>query len=257
MPDPVNLGFAMQLAPEKAIEYFQAKGFEISFRWTDVFKEQHKRAFTAAGAMKMDILQELRGGLDDALENGTTFRTFLNDLQPTLKQLGWWGRTEIVDPKTGEIREIDVNPYRLRNIYRTNLQTSYMTGRYKEQEARKDRRPFWMYVAIIDESTRPTHAEMNESVYPADDSIWDWMYPPNGWGCRCRVRSLSERRVKALGLEVHTGEGVKNFTSKDWDYNPGKDPYEPDLSKYDKDIADQYREAQENYTPPDLPEEDS
>lgn len=222
MPEIPNIAFAMNLPPEKAIEYFRSKGYTFSFRWRDTWREAHAKVFTVAGAMRQDILSSIRGELVTALEEGRTFRQFQQELEPTLKKLGWWGNIEIMDPVTGELREIDVTPWRLRNIYRTNMQTSYMAGRYKQQVDMKDSRPYWMYVAVMDESTRATHAARNETVYHADDPIWDWLYPPNDWGCRCRVRALSERRMKSLGLEVQDGAKAQKFAGEGWDYNPGK-----------------------------------
>lgn len=256
MPDIPNIAFAITLSPEKAIEYFERKGWAISFRWQDVWRQAHSKAFTVAGAMKMDVLESIRGEIDTALKEGRTFAQFQKELEPTLKKLGWWGRTEIMDPVTGELREIDVTPWRLRNIYRTNMQTSYMAGRYKFHDETKDSRPYWQYVAIIDASTRPSHESRNGTVLEADDPWWDSNYPPNGWGCRCRVRSLSERAFNRRDLTLSKGSEVKPIAEKGWNYNPGKESWKPDTSKYPKELAEQYLDGQDNYNPPALTGED-
>jgi len=240
---PPDIGFAVNLPPEKAIEFFRQKGFRVSFRWRDTWKQAHSKAFTVAGAVMLDVLESIRGEVDAALAEGKTFRQFQQDLEPQLKKLGWLGRTEIVDPATGEVRTIDVNPWRLRNIYRTNMQTSYMAGRYREQWSRRETRPFWMYVAILDAAVRPSHEALNGSVFPADDPVWDWMYPPNDWGCRCRVRTLSQRRLDALGLKVRNGSGVKKFSGEGWDVNAGKEAFAPDLDTYPFRTAKAYTEG--------------
>lgn len=252
MPDPVNLGFALNLSPEKAIDYFERKGYEISFRWQDVWAEAHRQSFTAAGAMKMDVLTSIREELDDAMNNGLTFRQFREELEPRLKKQGWWGRTEIVDPKTGEIRQIDVTPWRLRNIYNTNLRTSFEAGRYQRQVEAISSRPYWMYVAVGDSNTRPSHADMDGTVLPADDPWWDENYPPNDWGCRCKVRSLSQRALERRGLSVQENS-PDSIAGNGWDYNPGKKDFKPNLRQYPKDLRNQYKEAQKNYEPPGNP----
>ena len=60
MPADVDLGYAIGLEPAKAIEYFESKGYKIGFRWQDVAAEAHAKAFTVAGVMKVDVLQDIR-----------------------------------------------------------------------------------------------------------------------------------------------------------------------------------------------------
>ena len=59
-----------------------------------------------------------------------------------------------------------------------------------------------MYDAVLDASTRPSHAAFDGQCFRADDPIWDTHYPPNGFNCRCRVRALTARQVEARGIEV-------------------------------------------------------
>ena len=86
------------LPPAEAIRFFQKKGYKFGFDWRDVWKEEHAVAFTVAKAMQIDILQDIRAALQDALENGTTFDQFKKDLIPVLQKKGWWGKREMPDP---------------------------------------------------------------------------------------------------------------------------------------------------------------
>ena len=81
-----------------------------------------------------------------------------------------------------------------------------------------------MYVATIDGASRPSHAEMNGVVYRADNPIWGRIYTPNGFGCRCIIRALTEREVRARGLRVLEGTDAPFAFTPDegWDYNPGE-----------------------------------
>ena len=83
------------------------------------------------------------------------------------------------------------SPYRLKTIYLTNLQSAYMAGRYAEMTAAKDTHPYWQYVAVNDSRTRESHRKLHGRVYAADDPVWDTLYPPLDYRCRCRVRPLS------------------------------------------------------------------
>ena len=82
------------------------------------------------------------------------------------------------------------------------MRTVRSGGRYRRQAENADDRPYWMYDAVMDASTRPSHAAFDGKVFAWADPIWDTHYPPNGYNCRCRVRALTARQVEARGLEV-------------------------------------------------------
>ncbi len=203
----VDLGFAAKLAPREAIEYFRAKGYEVSWNWWEVYAEAHRRAFTVAKAVELDVLSSIRTALDRALEQGQTRRQFARELEPALRKLGWWGRRIVVSPDGGAERVQLGSPYRLRTIYDSNMRSVYGAARQRQQEENVDSRPFWMYDARNDNRVRPSHAAMDGMVFRADDPIWQTHYPPNGWNCRCRVRALTADQVKRRGLRVADSAG--------------------------------------------------
>jgi len=249
MPERPNLEFLLNKTPEEMIGWFREKGYAVSWNWRDVWKHQHQQAFTVAKATDMDILVSIREEVEKAISEGTTLREFQNNLEPTLKKKGWWGKQTVVDETTGEIIEVQLgSPWRLKTIYRTNLQTGYMRGRYQHQVKVTNRRPWWMYDAVNDSNTRPSHAENDNEVRRHDDPWWDSHYPPNDWGCRCGVRTLSDRQLESRGLSPATGPG-EDFAGEGWDYNPGKESFEPDLADYPDDIAEEFRKVRERYTP--------
>jgi SPP1 gp7 family putative phage head morphogenesis protein len=271
MPQKIDLGYAFTLPPEKAVEYFASKGYRFSWDWKDTWQEAHAKAFTVAKAMRMDVLQDLREGVGKAIAEGTTERQFIKDLTPKLQAKGWWGKKLVGDGAGGATQVQLGSPRRLKTIYRTNLQSAYMAGRWKEMEENKDARPYWQYVAVMDAQTRPSHAALNGLVFHADDPFWDSFYPPIDWGCRCRVRALSKDRLEAKGLAVQSSEGnlreedvvVSNRTGEvrpvaryanpktgaevspgpGFSFNQGKAAWQPDLEKYDLDVARQYLEG--------------
>lgn len=210
VPKTVDLSIAINQAPADAVAYFRAKGFAISDDWQDVWTRAHARAFTVAKAAQMDVLTAIRNEVDAALSQGLTAKQFQANLKPQLEKLGWWGKKEV------DGREVQLgSPYRLNTIYRQNLQTAYMAGRYRRMLSRTKTHPYWQYVAIDDGQTRPAHARLRGKVFRFDDPIWDIIYPPNGWGCRCRVRALTEAQVKAMGISVENGEGyIQRFDTE-------------------------------------------
>ncbi|BCB96790.1 hypothetical protein JZK55_17120 [Dissulfurispira thermophila] len=264
MPEKIDLSYAIKLPPEKAIEYFKSKGYKLTWNWYDLWQEAHAKAFTVAKVMRMDVLQDIRDMVQKALDEGITVEQFKKELEPRLKAKGWWGYKFVGYPDGRVERILEGSPWRLKTIYRTNMQTAYMAGRYKAQMEDVDNRPYWQYVAVIDSRTRPAHAALNGKVFRYDDPFWDTHYPPLGFNCRCRVRALSQRDLGKKGLTVEssqgritwedalvskkTGElqtvavyrdtftGMKIPTDVGWSYNPGKAAWLPDLDKYDKKI---------------------
>lgn len=193
------------MPPADAVAYFRAKGYAVSDNWWEVWQRSHAKAFTVAKAMRMDVLETIRDQVDAALVNGTTAKQFVDSLAPKLQAKGWWGKQVWVDG-AGTAREVQLgSAYRLRNIYRNNLQTAYMSGRYRRQLANAKDRPYWMYVAVMDGQTRPTHRDLNGKIFRFDDPIWQYLYPPNGWGCRCRIRALTAKQVERMGVTVENG----------------------------------------------------
>ncbi|KUY72304.1 MULTISPECIES: PBECR2 nuclease fold domain-containing protein [unclassified Burkholderia] len=203
----VDLGYAIGLEPEKAIAYFESKGYKIGFRWQDVAAEAHAKAFTVAGVMKVDVLQDIRQALTTSLKKGTTFGEFKRQLSPVLEKKGWLGQGMIVDQDTGEIEGKRLTPRRLQTIFQTNMQSAYMAGRYAAQLEQVDTHPYWEYVAVLDSRTRPAHRALAGAIYRYDDSFWQTFYPPNGFRCRCRVRTRTRAWVEDKHGPVYDSSG--------------------------------------------------
>jgi SPP1 gp7 family putative phage head morphogenesis protein len=216
MPQPVDLAFALGLEPRAAIEYFRSKGYAITFAWDSIAADAHARAFTVAKVMRMDVLTSVREELDRALASGLTLAQFRTNLEPRLNALGWWGKQVIERPDgTGQIVNVS-SPHRLQTIYRTNLQSSYMAGRYRDFIENTRSRPYWQYVAVMDERTRPAHAALNGRVFRFDDPIWKSCWPPNGYNCRCRVRALTTQDMETKDLAAsESGDNLRTFEDAD------------------------------------------
>jgi SPP1 gp7 family putative phage head morphogenesis protein len=90
------------------------------------------------------------------------------------------------------------------SIFNHYIQTAYKVGHYQQMTSHVIRavRPYWKYVAVHDNRTRPAHRAMDGLTFPADHEFWQTHYPPNGYNCRCMVRALSGRQVEAEGLKV-------------------------------------------------------
>ena len=202
------------LPPREAIEAFARKGLKASFDWRDMEREEHTRALTVAGLMKLDLLDEVRKAMTAALEEGTTLRDFQKRLTPILQEGGWWGRQDLVDPETGEVRQRRLgSPRRLEIIYDTNLRMAHAAGRWERIEETAAARPWLRYVAVLDERTRPLHRAWHDTVLPWDDPWWGMHAPPNGWRCRCSIQQLSDRDLTRRSLTPSKAPAVQ---TRDW-----------------------------------------
>jgi SPP1 gp7 family putative phage head morphogenesis protein len=148
--------------------------------------EAKVRAFAVSGMAKGAELDTVFSALQRAIDAGTSFADFKADLAEILGRRGWTG------PRA----------WRVDNIFRTNIQTAYGVGRYRQMQQAVAERPFWQYSAVNDSRTRPTHAAMDGKVFRHDDPFWDTWYPPNGFRCRCGVVTLSEEELHEQGLSV-------------------------------------------------------
>ncbi|WP_353627605.1 phage minor head protein [Ralstonia pseudosolanacearum] len=203
----VDVRAVFRMKPEDAVAYVQQKGFQISWNWYEVRDAAHAQAFTVAKVARMDVLQDIRDAVEASLEKGWSLGQFKKNLTPVLQARGWWGKQVIVDSQGGaEMAQLG-SPRRLETIYRTNIQSAMMAARYKQMLANVRFRPYWQYIAVMDGRTRPSHAALHGRVYRYDDPIWQYLFPPNGYNCRCRVVALSERDMRAKGLVLSSSDG--------------------------------------------------
>jgi len=256
-PSKVNLSYVIGLKPKDAIKYFESKGYKITWDWRDMLNEAHNQAFTVARVTQMDVLMDIRNEVRLAIKDGLTLNKFREELEPTLKKHGWWGKGLV------EGEEVLLgSPWRLNTIFRTNMMSSYNAGRWKAFQENKELRPYLQYISLNDDIARPEHKKLHEKVFHADDPFWNTHYPPNGYRCRCRVRALTADQVESKGLTVEQGTGkmeakadpetgIQQTFYKDpstgelispdlgFSNNPGQALWTPNLSDYDSDILTQ------------------
>ncbi|WP_052507984.1 phage minor head protein [Sphingomonas hengshuiensis] len=240
MPGPEALP-AAGVAPEEAIAFFRAKGFRIGFSWLDVFRSEHARWFTVAKAMSRDLLEDIRAEVDKAIADGTTLADFRKALQPRLEARGWWGRKTMIDPATGQSKNVQLgSPRRLKTIFNANVRTAYAAGKWERIERTKSAFPFLEYTSVMDGRERPQHHAWDGTILPVDDPWWDTHTGPCDWECRCSVVQRTQRMLDRQGKRVteqpirfpeiewvneRTGETgmIEQGIGKGWDYNVGKE----------------------------------
>ena len=169
--------------PREALEYFRDRDLRPGFSYLDVSGMEYAHGFTVAKAVQLDILDDIREALDEHLEGGGTLRTFEKQLTPVLQRKGWWGRKQVIDPKTGRAVEAQLgSPRRLRTIYRSNMRAARAAGQWERIRRTQRTHPYLLYRLGPSETHRPEHAAWDGTLLPADDPWWHDHFPPNGWG---------------------------------------------------------------------------
>lgn len=188
--------------PRDALDFFQDKDLRVGFDAQDVFGQEHAHVFTVAKVVKLDILDDLKAGLETTLAEGQTFRDFARDLKPKLQAKGWWGVKEVIDPSTGERRKVQLgSPRRLKTIYQSNLRSARAAGQWQRIQRTKASQPYLLYELGPSENHRELHVAWAGTLLPVDHPWWQDHFPPNGYGCKCRVRQVSRHEAERLARE--------------------------------------------------------
>ena len=208
MPQPIPPGLKIGSAePADAFDAFARRSLLApSYRWEDVFQEEHAASFAVAGVARDDVLTLFHDQVNQALAGGGTLKDFAKAVKPELVAKGWWGDIEVSNPATGETRITRFNDARLQLIYDLNLRQSYAAGRWARIERTQATKPLVMYRTMRDERVRNSHAEWDGLALPVGHPFWRTHYPPNAWRCRCRAFAVSERD---LALYADDGDTIK------------------------------------------------
>ena len=204
--EPLKIGFDVKF--DEAIKAAADRGVVLPDEYYGELQGLARQlAFSIAGITSYDQLQNVKDSLTAAVNDGIS----LED----------WKRKAL----SGGTLELSAG--RLDNIFRTNIQSNYNRGRWQKLQSVKNTRPYLMYDAINDSRVRPTHLALDGVIKPYDSKFWDTHAPLNGYRCRCRLISLTEKQAAARsGVNKGLNKPIdlnKMAPDDGWDYNPGAD----------------------------------
>lgn len=184
----------LKLTPQAAVAWL-AKGGKLtkSFAWQDVWQDEHGEQFTISRLARLDLLQALHDGIVQSVEGDLSRKDWMRDAEELLRGEGWWGKKAVTDPVTNELVYTTFDPARLKLIYDINTRQAYSTGLWERVQSAKKTHPYVRYITKADGKVRPAHAAWHNVTLPADHPFWSTHWPINGWRCRCRVMSMSQR----------------------------------------------------------------
>jgi SPP1 gp7 family putative phage head morphogenesis protein len=82
-------------------------------------------------------------------------------------------------------------------IYRTESSMAYGAGSFAKQLEVSDRFPFWEFLTADDGRVRASHRALQGKIFNANDKHF---YPPVGFNCRCRGKSISRLQAEKRGI---------------------------------------------------------
>ena len=171
----------------------------VSYAEYKQLEEMAKRSgFSVANQESTRAIGKIKAELDIIFAEGASLPDFYERVIDVFDRAGVIGRGNHVE-----------------TVLRNNVNSQYVEGRmaaFKGLGA--EDWPYLQVVAVMDDATRPHHAELDGFTKRSDDPVWDWLRPPLEHNCRCTVRAVSA----AEGLEESLGYPSKD----DFDFTRGR-----------------------------------
>jgi SPP1 gp7 family putative phage head morphogenesis protein len=170
-----TLGYE-SVTPEEALDFIKSLTSFSQAAARRLAPQYRQAAFTVARVEQIALLDRTKELLAQALEEGWTKQEFIDRLNAAFDSAG----------------VTRLNSYHAELVFEQNMTTAYSNGRYQQMHDPEVLRalPFWRYRTMEDERVRPNHAALDGFVARADDPVWSYIYPPNGFNCRCSVDPL-------------------------------------------------------------------
>jgi hypothetical protein len=224
-PPQFQVGLGTPFAEQ--IDFLRRKLNLPTEQWDDIARGAHDRAFIVAGAAKADLLADLHTAVERAAA-GEGLAAFRKNFKVLVHKHGWTGWT-------GEGSAVG-EAWRTRVIYQTNMATSYAAGRYRQLTDPEFTKlmPYWRYRhadGVL--NPRPQHLAWDGLTLPQDHAFWKSHFPPNGWGCSCKVFAAAApepgaKTAPPAGWDrVNPATGAPIGIDKGFDYQPGANAATP------------------------------
>jgi len=183
-------------SPEDAIKFFSGLTNITKKEMETLLALYEERYFTVAGLIQSDI-KKIFDNIVIGLEKGWNWPTFENAVnQEKIRYTGEVFGTDLTNEP--------LKANHLKVIFQNNMMRAYQEGAdalYNDPAVDEELWGF-MYVAVGDDRTRPSHMKLNGIVRPKDDPFWRKYKPPWDHGCRCD-------RIPVFRHQIASGEYVK------------------------------------------------
>jgi hypothetical protein len=219
---------------DAAINAFRKRVPITKDEWLKLNAFERENAFTVARVTNGRVLQDVCAAIDKAVEKGTDFKQFREDVE--LELIEQWG---------GEI------PFRAETIFRTNLMTTYMEGRHAiySSPTVKQARPYLRCDGVDDDRECEICEAFDGVIRPQEE--WAETSPPFHFCCRHQLTPLSADEAEEEGI---ADEMPDQEIDDDFGHAPSKhgDDWDFDLSNMPPEL----RSMVEHSLSQDVPAED-
>ena len=128
---------AKPVQPGAAIAFWQSRAAMMRADAATLEEGARWRAFFVTGLAQQSMVQDVKDALGAALESGETFRDFKARIADVVAAQNWQGD-------------------RIETIFRNNMQTAYMAGRWTKAQSSIKARPYGMYMTGATTTCAPT-----------------------------------------------------------------------------------------------------
>lgn len=107
------------------------------------------------------------------------------------------------------------NPSYIQTLVRTHSQLTYNAAQWVELATDENVWGF-VYITMRDDRVRETHQELDGITRRRFDPVWNVIWPPNGWNCRCQCVALYEpEEITRLPRDI------VDLVDPEFQFNPG------------------------------------
>jgi SPP1 gp7 family putative phage head morphogenesis protein len=206
------------------VSAWAAKGTIDARALAGMADEQKARSFWLANQWDTQFVGAMKGSLEKAMAEGTSFADWAKQAQGIINGYGGGIRLHGTGP------DGKVAPWYADLVFRNATQGAFAGGRYTAMfsSERVHFAPYVQYRAILDARTRPEHRALNGRVFRKDDPTARRFFPPSAHNCRCYLIDMDEtdfedgghqltRGVDAAGIPIPGGSGTVGWPAAGWD----------------------------------------
>lgn len=103
--------------------------------------------------------------------------------------------------------------------YETAVLTAESASNYHRLKSKARIFPYWKYVTAGDEKVREDHRLLDGVILPQNHRLWNRIFPPNGWKCRCRVAAVMRHEAEGVDFKAMEKRVTDYFGTSEWEMN--------------------------------------
>ncbi|MBV6480218.1 MAG: hypothetical protein HGGPFJEG_03071 [Ignavibacteria bacterium] len=194
------------------------KFFKIKYTGTEksILQNFMTECFTVAGVLNYDLQEKLKLLARETLKSDKEQdpkKIFVEKAKELISQYQYDGKTPPDGHLKTNFRTAVSSAYHGSMWNKITGAGIYVAGHYKTRK---------------DNKVRTEHRSLDDKIYYLDDPIWKLIWCPNGFGCRCYVKPLTQNEITGKEVEnpLRTDEDEKKIIkdagiSKDFARNSG------------------------------------